>query len=373
MPLTGDQARQLHDAILSAFSRSDLEQLIRHELNEGLDAIAGSGPLSEVVFELILWADQRGRTEELIRAVQRARPVNPEIQSAAAVLLASLEVSTPHAGPVATPQSANRIRIYSRPESKSDTARSDWKAISILVVGILLVPLIGLAVALLTIPYHGTLVGTTWSVLTSSGLLLALLLVAYLFRPRSSSTVTVWRIMLAGLFSTFALLIYSQTLRELLVRWLIEVVRRLGVDVPSLPSHDNLLPYFIILCVTIAILAIAWLRLQRTITSPTPQHGDLAVAAPAADGPDFPKALSHYCGALIDYLNRYDRDVNWSDRDYTPLEAEVEAERAGRLRPRVVTNLVKAIRRDRHSATFVVMGDPGSGKSVSLRNLVRTL
>jgi NACHT domain len=65
--------------------------------------------------------------------------------------------------------------------------------------------------------------------------------------------------------------------------------------------------------------------------------------------------------------------VNWSDRDYAPLEAEIEAERSGRLRPKLVTNLVKAVRRDRQSATFVVIGNPGSGKSVSLRNLVRGL
>jgi hypothetical protein len=81
MPLTGDHFQKLHDAILSAFSGADLEQLLRFDLNTRLDNIVPKAPMSEIVFRLIEWAEQRGRTEELVRALQRARPHNKEIQA----------------------------------------------------------------------------------------------------------------------------------------------------------------------------------------------------------------------------------------------------------------------------------------------------
>lgn len=91
------------------------------------------------------------------------------------------------------------------------------------------------------------------------------------------------------------------------------------------------------------------------------------------DRADFPHALQRYCDALVADLDRYDREVNWSDRELTPLEAEVETEYSSPSRARIVRDLVEGIRSDRRSSGFMVLGDPGSGKSVSLRRLVRIL
>jgi hypothetical protein len=103
---------------------------------------------------------------------------------------------------------------------------------------------------------------------------------------------------------------------------------------------------------------------------------------PAAQGQDretpFPRRdyrclRDRFCRYMVSELDRYDKEVNWSDSEFTRLEAEVEMERNGVMRPGVVRDLVTAIRRDRKSRAFLVIGDPGSGKSVSLRRLCRDL
>ena len=69
MSLTGGQFKQLHDALLDAFDRSTLDQMVRFELNENLGAIAGGGNLSDIAFNLIQWAERRGRTQDRLREV----------------------------------------------------------------------------------------------------------------------------------------------------------------------------------------------------------------------------------------------------------------------------------------------------------------
>jgi hypothetical protein len=139
MPLSGDQARKLHAAILSGFSGPDLEQVLRFDLNERLDNITGSGPLSAVVMNLITWAEQNGKTDDLVRAVQRARPNNNEIQAAAKSILSPTPSAVPKPGATkldGTQRSRMRSALIDQFPTRPDLAMLVDEALSVNLDGI---------------------------------------------------------------------------------------------------------------------------------------------------------------------------------------------------------------------------------------------
>jgi len=50
-------------------------------LNENLDAVAGTGKLQDVVFQLLTWAEAQGRVEELVEKARETNPGNTGPQS----------------------------------------------------------------------------------------------------------------------------------------------------------------------------------------------------------------------------------------------------------------------------------------------------
>lgn len=87
MTLTGAQIAQLLDALLAAYPRrDDLRLMVRVELGENLDAIAGGDTLRAVAFSLIEWAQRTGRVAELIAGARRGNPGNEALEAFAATL-----------------------------------------------------------------------------------------------------------------------------------------------------------------------------------------------------------------------------------------------------------------------------------------------
>lgn len=79
--LSGRQVQEISDAILNAYgSVAALRMMVRIELDEILDEIAGGESLRVVTFNLITWAERSGRVEDLIRGAAHYNPGNQALR-----------------------------------------------------------------------------------------------------------------------------------------------------------------------------------------------------------------------------------------------------------------------------------------------------
>jgi NAD(P)-dependent dehydrogenase (short-subunit alcohol dehydrogenase family) len=67
--MTPEQMEQLQKAVVKAFTKDDLRQLVQFKLGQDLDEIVKEGPFKAVVFELLRWAEREGQTRTLVEAV----------------------------------------------------------------------------------------------------------------------------------------------------------------------------------------------------------------------------------------------------------------------------------------------------------------
>jgi hypothetical protein len=84
-PSKAEQALLLetfHQIICDRFDEPALQELTRFRLNVRLDHIVSGENFRQTAYQLIEWADQRGRIAELARAVMGARPDLREVQEA---------------------------------------------------------------------------------------------------------------------------------------------------------------------------------------------------------------------------------------------------------------------------------------------------
>ena len=73
--------KEIENALLDAFpSYSSLERMVKHQLNENLEAITGRGTLQDEVFNLVIWAQAQGRLWELVNGAQTENPGNPKLK-----------------------------------------------------------------------------------------------------------------------------------------------------------------------------------------------------------------------------------------------------------------------------------------------------
>ncbi|HYT87829.1 MAG TPA: effector-associated domain EAD1-containing protein [Gemmataceae bacterium] len=94
--MTGKQKQELHAALLAAFPDTlALAKMVAFRLDENLEAIAGGSTLDNAVFKLILWAEARGRVEELIEKACEEQPDNASLRAVARHLTPPSAVGEP--------------------------------------------------------------------------------------------------------------------------------------------------------------------------------------------------------------------------------------------------------------------------------------
>jgi DNA polymerase III delta prime subunit len=86
---------------------------------------------------------------------------------------------------------------------------------------------------------------------------------------------------------------------------------------------------------------------------------------------DMKKKLVNISKAFSDDVERIDRQVDWSSNFFTPLDAEVLIT-SKKGNKRKIYNLLTAIKKSK-DRVFLLLGEPGSGKSVALRKLAKEL
>lgn len=79
MPIDGNLFQRIQDAMLNAFDKASLRQMVRICLDERLEHITDSGNLRDVTFDLIEWADRQQRLDKLLKCIHQARPNSAEI------------------------------------------------------------------------------------------------------------------------------------------------------------------------------------------------------------------------------------------------------------------------------------------------------
>ena len=84
MRLNKAQFQQTEAAILHAFDRDALRRMLRRQLDEDLDVVAGDDELATVVFNLVTWAERNSRVSELIAGALAENPNNAELKQLAA-------------------------------------------------------------------------------------------------------------------------------------------------------------------------------------------------------------------------------------------------------------------------------------------------
>ena len=85
MKLTGQKVQQICDALIDAYPTRDLlRMMVRVELDENLEEIAGGENQNVVVFNLVSWAERDGRIDELITRAHMRTPGNDALKQLAA-------------------------------------------------------------------------------------------------------------------------------------------------------------------------------------------------------------------------------------------------------------------------------------------------
>lgn len=147
MSLNGIQIEQIHEALMNGYrSHSDLSRMVRINLDISLNEISTGKNLSETAFDLVNWADSRGKVSELIQSAYNDNPSNPKIRQLAldASNWANVELASPLEAPdenKPSPESANSLDRAAASSDKPN--KKNLNGVIIAVIGVLATIIVG--------------------------------------------------------------------------------------------------------------------------------------------------------------------------------------------------------------------------------------
>jgi len=153
-------------------------------------------------------------------------------------------------------------------------------------------------------------------------------------------------------------------LKAALVRTLAASV---GVQLDAAKTPDRFITALVLTFVLLAVFVINYLARDTTAMGQHPNP--LKQEFP---GRQYREQLRSFCSLLRSHLLDLNHKTNWAEAYFVPLDAEVEVATGGTT-IRKITGLLSAVRSDRQSRVFLILGDPGAGKSVALRKLAAEL
>ncbi len=77
--LNGEQIEAIYDALIDSFTSAELKMMVQVKLDKSLDRIVSGNSLTEVVFELIKWAERTGNLSRLISGARESNVNNPKL------------------------------------------------------------------------------------------------------------------------------------------------------------------------------------------------------------------------------------------------------------------------------------------------------
>ncbi|WCL80862.1 NACHT domain-containing protein [Saprospira sp. CCB-QB6] len=214
-----------------------------------------------------------------------------------------------------------------------------------------------LIIAIVAIFGFWTLLGPISAVELSVVILLIMWITKNIFSSAAHGRIKVRLVSLAIAGALWTNYSFSPLINALITEF---IYQNFGLKIPN-PQPSPFISFVVLLL----ILAINYFNQDRDLT-----QKNLSSIDKAFPEWEFHRDRDAFCSVLERHLEKINNETNWSSEYYTEIDAQIEvSKKTSRYKKLKVKNIIAAIKKNADSRTLLVIGNPGSGKSVALRKL----